>query len=176
MTTAVVYPIKGSAKTELTNVGEDQFQQHCVEATCDRVFDIQGDVTIGEGFKTMPKFVPMELKSDEKGEYWELEANHAYNFESNVTTKVAPGECFWLVHRSSFNRAGIRIFSALYDSGYEGGTNGVIYTSQNKLKLYKGTRIAQVLILTAETMKLYQGQWQGKSIAADGSYKVEEKK
>lgn len=168
-TKGIIYPLKGSGKSKFTNVDETQFQQHCIETTCDKLFQIHGPITIGEGFKQFPKFDEMETQRDEKGEYWMLRPNMAYNFESNVSVEVAVDECFFLIQRSSFNRVGIRITSGLYDSGYKGGVNGVIYTSQNPLKLYKGTRIAQILLHSAETFKLYDGQYQGASIT-NGAY------
>lgn len=171
--TAIVYPLKGSAKTKFTNVGESQFQQHCIEVTVDKLFKIEGPITMcdNKAARVLPKFIPMETKTDEFGEYWELEPHSSYNFESNVGCEVAEGECFWLIPRSSFNRCGVRIASSLYDAGYKSdGTNGVFYTTQNPLKLYKGMRVAQVLIVTAETAKLYNGQWQNTTLSADGNY------
>lgn len=177
--TAVVYPIKGSAKSEFTNVGEDQFQQHCIEVTVDKLFEIDGPITLSDNktARQLPNFIEMETQTDEFGEYWVLEPHSSYNFESKVGCKVAEGECFWLIPRSSFNRCGVRIESSLYDSGFfSDGTNGVIYTKQNPLKLYKGMRVAQVMIVTAETMKLYNGQWQNKTIGVSGQYTTSENK
>lgn len=85
-----------------------------------------------------------------------------YSFESGIFCKIPDGVVGWLVSRSSLNRNGIFILSGVYDSGFNGYVGGTIYVAR-KLYIEKGARIAQLITAKAESVHLYNGQYQAKA-------------
>jgi len=67
-----------------------------------------------------------------------------------------------IVQRSTFNRQGIMIRGTIIDPGYKGSIWLTIYNFRDeRIAIYKGTRIAQVIFFGANYAALYEGQYQG---------------
>lgn len=82
-----------------------------------------------------------------------------YEFESDTTVELPKGVCGWLVARSTLNRNGIFIVSGLYDAGFKGRVGGTIYVPVWS-HFEKGARVAQLITARADTIHLYDGQYQ----------------
>lgn len=144
-------------------------QPNAVDITCDHVEcqdSYEGAFLALDKFHAYTKFRPLEpIDLDADASYFQLSnvgCNH-YRFESNTSVYIPEGYCGWLIGRSSLNRNGILIASGLYDSGYNGTVGGAIYMfNQGGLKIQKGARIAQLVIAEAETLHLYDGQYNTK--------------
>lgn len=95
--------------------------------------------------------------------YWVL-SRGAYEFTSPHFVTVPAGYCGYLITRSSFNRNGIFIISGLYDSGFEGYVGGTLYNFGGRIKMQHMTRLCQLVMASAETVKMYEGQYNFKKI------------
>lgn len=102
-----------------------------------------------------------ELDSNGK-KFWVLPKG-AYEFDSIHYVTVPKGYCGYLVTRSSLNRNGILIHSGVFDAGFRGFIGGTLYNFGGMIKVYENTRICQFLMGQAETVKMYDGQYQDKN-------------
>lgn len=90
-----------------------------------------------------------------------IKLNEGCSFKENTTGLI--------FLRSSLNRSGVDIVSAVWDPGYVSVDGDEIYpmsirmTVHNKdgFFLEKNARVAQLLVLENEDTTLYDGQWQG---------------
>lgn len=109
---------------------------------------------------TFQKIEPIEYhfpNCQEKG--WKLDTGRAYSFDSSFEVDIPEGMCGWLIGRSSFNRHGVLIRSALYDSGFKGTIGGTIYCF-NPVVIGQNVRVAQLVLAEAKNASLYNGQYQ----------------
>lgn len=98
--------------------------------------------------------------------YWVL-SRGAYEFSSPHFVTVPKGYCGYLITRSSFNRNGIFIISGLYDSGFEGFVGGTLYNFGGRIKMQHNVRLCQLVMASAETLKMYEGQYNFKNISTE---------
>ena len=112
--------------------------------------------------ETVHKTKSNPISPNESG-YWVLNRG-AYEFTSPHFVTVPAGYCGYLITRSSFNRNGIFIISGLYDSGFEGYVGGTLYNFGGRIKMQHMTRLCQLVMASAETVKMYEGQYNFKKI------------
>lgn len=65
----------------------------------------------------------------------------------------------YLITRSSLNRNGIFIQSGLYDSNFYGYVGCTLYNLGGRIKIRKNTRIAQFILVQAESTSEYKGSY-----------------
>lgn len=149
-----------SAKTVVSPVDEDMIQMHALDIRVDKIYRIGSSFLVPSEGKTVPSNkIEVELFTEPN---WFFLTPGVYSFEAVQSVEMAKGEAGWLVPRSSLTRNGVDVRSALYDAGYKGGVNGIIIVhNQSGCQIEKGARIAQFVIVKAETAKLYDGQYQG---------------
>lgn len=164
---------------ELFNTLNDFFKN-----TLNEIEDLK-DIDINAYEKIMGGFSEEELYAlknvdtvidETKNNYKNIEEKYkdAYYLEPNTTyviefeqgiQKLNPNEWGYIIIRSSFNRIGTRISSAVWDPGFTTNKMGTtLVTGSSPLIVPKGTRIAQFLIFDCEEVSeenLYNGQWQG---------------
>jgi deoxycytidine triphosphate deaminase len=83
-----------------------------------------------------------------------------YQFESKVAVEIPDGVLGWMVARSTLMRNGIFISSGIYDSGFKCPTIGGVLYVNCVADIEEGARIAQFITAKAETLHLYDGQYQ----------------
>lgn len=154
-----------SAKTVVSPVDEDMVQMHALDIRIDKLYRITSGFFVPEQGKTSQsrkeEIIPTVEPVMPPREIFCL-APGVYSFEAVQSVEMAEGEAGWLVPRSSLTRNGVDVRSALYDAGYKGGVNGIIIVhGHHGCSIEKGARIAQFVIVKAETAKLYDGQYQG---------------
>lgn len=155
----IIHP-NGQAKTALTEVDKDMEQMHALDVRIDKLYELHGDFAISEGTKVHRQQI--EVQPDENG-WFNLKPNTVYAFDTKHKVKMAEGEAGYIIARSTLTRNGLIAGSALYDAGYEGGVNGYVGNlSIHKAKIKKDTRIGQFIVQQAETVKLYDGDYQDK--------------
>lgn len=151
------YIIKGN-KEYLAQNGYDLRVRSIYEATT----NLDSILTINDkGLKNNAYVIVRPRYGKDKNLYYFLKRNTPYivkTIESVYIPKDAVGIIF---SRSTFNRNGIIIRGTLFDSGFKGQPSLAIYPFQN-IRIAKGTRIAQIVFVTAETYKLYNGKYQEK--------------
>lgn len=89
--------------------------------------------------------------------YWVLDPGQ-YQFETNHFVEIPEGYAGWLIARSTLNRNGVFVTSGLYDSGFKNTVGGVLHVS-GRTEIGYNTRIAQFIMLKAETEHLYDGDY-----------------
>lgn len=152
--------INGQAKTTMTETDEKMEQMHAIDIRIDKLYELHGDFAISEDVKVHRQQI--EVHPDAEG-WFNLKPNTTYAFDAKHQVKMAQGEAGYIISRSTFTRNGLVVGSALYDAGYEGGTNG--YISNNtlgKARIKQGTRVGQFIVVKADTLKLYDGDYQAK--------------
>lgn len=154
-----------SAKTVVSPVDEDMIQMHALDIRIDKVYRIVGGFFIPEKGKTSQskkeEMLPVVEPALPMREIFSLTPG-VYAFDAVQSVEMAEGEAGWLVPRSSLTRNGVDVRSALYDAGYKGGVNGIIVVhNPHGCSIERNARIAQFVIVKAETAKLYDGQYQG---------------
>jgi len=149
--------IKMSGKTKLTNVDEAMVQMHTVDIRIDRVYALTGEFELHEDSKVHRD--KHEIYPDENGTFVLLPGT-LYQFDTVHKVEMAQNECGWIIGRSTLQRNGVIVQSALYDAGYKGGVNGTIFnTTPWAAKIAKGARVGQFMLAQADTYKLYEGDY-----------------
>lgn len=103
---------------------------------------------------------------------WQCEGGYKDNKFTFLLDRATPyvAECYERVHlprnvtgivfgRSTFNRNGIIIRSALYDSGFNNHVGFVIYPFV-PVELHPGVRMCQIIFVQSDSYHLYNGQYQ----------------
>jgi deoxycytidine triphosphate deaminase len=147
---------------------ESQYQPNGVDLRVDAIWQLAEDAvfTMSENkddkISTQVKDNTEQLdwEWDDKGHYILLSPGKYYLFDSIEWVDVPENASGKIIHRSSSNRASMRIESGWYDSGYKGFVGGSI-TVNVPIKLYRGTRIAQIIMWESDSNGNYNGQWQG---------------
>lgn len=101
-----------------------------------------------------------EVPVGNDGFYWLWPG--AYQIVLGDRIKMGENEAGWVIARSSIIRNGHMIATGLYDSGYEGPMIACLHIMHNLFKIKPDERIAQFICTKAESVKLYNGQYQGK--------------
>ena len=152
----ILHP-NGQAKTKLTEVDEAMEQMHCLDVRIAKLYELHGDFALSEDVKVHRSQI--EVHPDESG-WFNLKPNTTYAFDTKHKVEMAKGEAGWIISRSTLTRNGLLAGSALYDSGYNGGVNGFISNnSLNKARIKVDTRVGQFIIVKADTIKLYEGEY-----------------
>lgn len=152
-----------SADTSFGPIDDEMIQMHALDIRVNQIQRLGSCAEIPKEGKTVQgmKLDEPTLYGSNGSEYWHLFPG-VYSFDAIQGVEMAKGEAGWLVPRSSLTRNGVDVRSALYDAGYVGGVNGIIIVhNPYGIKIEKGARIAQFIVIKAETYKLYEGQYQG---------------
>ena len=95
------------------------------------------------------------LVSVYKGNSYIIDAIESVNIPKDVAA--------FAIMRSTLNRIGVPIHSALYDSGFRGKIQSTMYAF-NDCEIEIGARYAQIIFLEAESAGMYNGQYQDQGI------------
>lgn len=134
----------------------DDYENHYGEFH-NQLFEISDEGTVHKN-----KSQPITVDNDG---FWVL-SRGAYEFVSPHFVTVPAGYCGYLITRSSFNRNGIFIISGLYDSGFSGYVGGTLYNLGGRIRMKHLTRLCQLVMASAETLKMYEGQYNHKKISS----------
>lgn len=151
--------VMGSATTVLTNVDDKMVQPNAVDLRVGKVFRLLPLSRFSLTDEIKGHLQKEEVAPNEDGwfrlmpGYYEIEFQH----------KVSIGECEagLVVGRSTLMRNGITFYSCLYDSGYCGKMVAGMEVRYS-FDFPVGTRVAQFLVMDAESLKLYDGSYQEK--------------
>ena len=147
----------GLANREITNLTKDCIQPNAVDLRLSRLWKIEDDeFYISDKEKKHRSLT--ELDIDLTNEFV-LEANTSYQFETDHFVSIPEGRAGWLIARSTLNRNGIFITSGLYDSGFSNYIGGVMHVRCGPARIERGTRVAQFIYVEAETLSMYEGQY-----------------
>lgn len=136
---------------------EKQIQQNGIDVRLNKVFKVtRGVFQLSEEEKVKLDYI--ELLPD-KNNAFILQYGNAYVVEMVERVSIPADICAIVIMRSTLNRQGILLQSALYDSGFKGVVSSTIYPFTG-FKVMKGTRVAQIVFMEAICNSLYDGQYQ----------------
>lgn len=140
-----------------------------VDLTIKKIFNITkaGQVEIDKTYIPEYSEYPCIQQPDGKKLFY-LEKG-TYVAELNEGIKLGKNNTALIIMRSSLNRCGVTIQSAVWDPGYTTESNNKIGTMSVRLTVdtdkgfivEKNARICQILIFENEDCDLYNGQFQG---------------
>lgn len=146
-------------------------QQNATDFTCDEVNELSYYGAYGGADGANPAILKDRTEhnvtktparkntwGDRKG--WFLPPGF-YEIKSDAWVEIPAGKAGWVIHRSSLNRNGVMVVASLYDSGFNGNISATMYVMNPAgIFIEKGARVGQFVMAEAETLALYQGQYQ----------------
>ena len=143
-------------KDLLTKVQDGDSQPNAVDLRVDKIFRLKDDQFKLIGDKKQHRGSE-PLNVDEFG-CWTLQPG-VYEIIMENIVNVPEGYAGWVITRSTLNRNGLFITSGLYDSGYNGVMAGALHVEHGEAVIQRGSRVAQFLMFEAETLSLYDGDY-----------------
>ncbi|MCR8433526.1 MAG: deoxyuridine 5'-triphosphate nucleotidohydrolase [Crenarchaeota archaeon] len=135
---------------------DEQIQPNGVDLTVKEVYVFKSKVEFSGKIEALPV---EEITPDDK-DFWDLNPG-AYMVRYGEVIRVPRGAIGLVLPRSSLLRVGCTLFTAVWDSGYEGrGIGLLVVFNPNGIKLKRGSRIGQLIFIKAEEQDIYKGQWQ----------------
>lgn len=142
----------------ITNIDQDCMQPNAIDIRINQLFAVQTDENFVITDKSKPVHRPrFELIPQNKVAMFVI-GKGVYQFETQHFIEVPEGYAGYLIPRSSLNRNGLFIMSGLYDSGFKNYIGGTLY-AMGPANIQHNTRIAQFVMVKAETAHLYNGQY-----------------
>lgn len=152
-------------------------KEHCkkaqvgVDLSVHRLFELGCAGTVLKGKTIVPRYdeIPHTYLAGEGVDGWFLDPG-TYILEANEGCKLGECDTGYIIMRSSLNRCGVTIHSAVWDPGFSSGENKITVrmTVENPhgFFLEKDARVAQLLIFENEPTELYDGQFQNGRITS----------
>lgn len=150
--------ISKGASSKITNIENANIQPNAVDLCIDSVELIDALDLITLDDKITKHAHTTKLEVDDQG-YYHLQQGKAYGITLSHECSISSGEAGFIITRSSLNRNGIFIKSGLYDSGFNNVMGATLYTNGCRIKIKRGSRVAQFVLFKAETSHLYDGQY-----------------
>lgn len=129
-------------------------------------FNEQGVIDFDNSKRKIPEGFEIDSSVNENGnEFYSVEPFKSYIVRYNETISV-PDDCMGLVMpRSSLMRCGATMASAWWDPGYSGKGVGLLFVlNPFGVKIYRNSRIAQIVFFECESNSSYQGQYQNEGV------------
>ena len=144
---------------------EDQLQPNGIDITVREIasFASCGHLAETNEKRVLPRLVPMAFDADNGIDL--LPGPYLVTFNEVVSL---PAYIMALARsRSSLNRCGVSLHSAVWDAGYHGRSQSllVVYNTHG-FRLHKNARVAQLIFLhtSGRTRQGYSGKYQGENI------------
>ena len=164
---SMIHTAGNNSATFLTHVQDGDNQPNATDLRLARVFKLNEDQFI------LTNETKIHLKQEEifsermevtTGVYEEMftlsPGYYCIEYENKIS--VGKSEAGFVISRSTLVRNGVFLTTGLYDSGYEGKMVSGMHVTTGTLMVAKGTRMGQYLCFSAETMHLYDGDYQEK--------------
>ncbi len=141
----------------ISDISSDQIQPNGIDLTVGNIFTLKGSGLLTRQEREIPEYDELESKLN----YWYLKQG-AYIVRYNEFVRIPNNAVGIVLPRSSLLRMGATIYSALWDSGYEGRGIGLMEVfNPHGIKLGKDARIAQIIFISARSSGKYEGVWKG---------------
>lgn len=138
---------------------EDQIQPNGVDLRIDKLYEVNGRVTIPREGKAKSDLRAREV--DPKDGYWSITPGGLYYVDFLETISVSDEWCATLATRSSLVRAGVDVVSGLWDTGFK-GTLGCTLRVWSPVDIEWGAKLCQVMFWKSVfNGHYYTGRYQG---------------
>lgn len=146
---------KHSKNSELV-VDDVAVQPNAIDLRLKKVWKLESTPFIlDEEGKTIRARNEVSINND--GYYWLWPG--AYEIKLGDQINMGANEAGLVIQRSTLNRNGVFITTGLYDSGYEGSMLACLHVTTSLFKVKPDTRVAQFIVMQAESLKQYDGQY-----------------
>jgi len=136
----------------------ESIQPNGVDLTVSEIYVFKEQGSILRDKRYIPKYDQLH------GNKWTLNPG-AYLVRYGEFVKIPLDAIGIVLPRSSLLRMGATIYTAVWDSGYEGRGVGLLHVfNPNGISLEKGARIAQIIFISARSSGEYKGEWKGEGI------------
>lgn len=171
----MIHILSDNTKSNLTAVQPGDSQPNAVDLRLGKVFKIAPETfVISEEHKIHRGSREVQPTDDD----WYDLPSGSYEIVMENIISVGPDEAGWVITRSTLNRNGVFLTSGLYDSGYGidvktgecvgGVMAGVMHVMCGPIRIKRGTRVGQFILVKAEMAHLYDGSY--------GNHKEHDKK
>ena len=150
--------VMGSAASVVTNVDHSMVQPNAVDLRIGKVFQAVPVSRFSLTDEVKGHLQKKEILPDDSGWFHLLPGYYEVEFQHKVA--IGESEAGIVVGRSTLMRNGVTFYSCLYDSGYHGKMVAGMEVRYS-FDFPVGTRVAQFLAVEAESLKLYNGSYQG---------------
>jgi deoxycytidine triphosphate deaminase len=140
------------------DVDQECIQPNAIDVRINQLFVVQTDEEFEIRDEGRPIHRPRFQLTPPDDDRMFVLGKGVYQFETPHFIEVPEGYAGYLIPRSSLNRNGLFIMSGLYDSGFKNYIGGTLY-AMGPARIQRGTRIAQFIMVKAETAHLYNGQY-----------------
>lgn len=144
-----------TTRSKLSSYTEDQIQPNAIDLRISKAYKIFNSNLFYLSDKDKVHRGSVEIEPIDG--CFRFEAG-SYEIVMEGIIEIGENEAGWVITRSTLNRNGCFITSGLYDSGYKGVMAGVLHVS-GPAYIEVGTRVGQMLIFDAETLKMYDGSY-----------------
>lgn len=151
MTTAILNPRRLATLGVVTNLLQENISCNSIDLRTHRVYEIRGHLDLTQEERILPEFVEVEFD-----DILELEPHKTYQIEFYEKVHLTSSLCAISILRSTLFKSGASGEVGLYDSGYSGST-GMTVTPSIPLYVRRGTSIAQLLVFSCDSNKVYDG-------------------
>ena len=158
-----INPITAIKDGWMTGVLEEHVEPNAVDIRLEKIWkvDEQTEFALYQHDKDHRNRTEVEMSrayTPDRGhhEVWNLEKG-IYDFMSPAYVEMPEGTVGWLVTRSTLNRNGVFVLSGLYDSGYKGHINGMLYNRGGPMVMEKMSRVAQFIVGSSDSFGTYSG-------------------
>lgn len=143
--------------TVILDYDKSNAQPNSYDLRTNTVYEICGGIKLyADGRKDLPQY--KEIPPSQSG-WYSLWPGHLYQLEFVETVEMPEELCAISVMRSSMAKSGASGEPGLYDSGYKGYC-GMTVSVKHTCMIQKGAAVAQIIFMTAQTSKLYTGEYQ----------------
>lgn len=170
----ILNPAKAIELGWIENVDDPkaQVQQHGIDV---RIEDIMEIISEGKLFINDKKLPDMKICNIHSARVKDnvlspmlvsVVKSNAYIINAIETVNIPKDVAAFAIMRSTLNRLGVPIHSALYDSGFRGKIQSTMYAF-NDCEIEIGARYAQIIFIEAQSASLYKGQYQDQGLPSN---------
>jgi len=142
---------------EYSCLNADQIQPNGIDLRLKSVSSIHTRSVLVLPEKTGDIWIEQIISNDG---YFYLYSGTAYIVEFYEHVNIPQGLAAYIIGRSTLNRHGIFARSSLYDTGFNNFAGCTLYPFID-VKIRIAERLAQIIFFTADSISLYNGQYQG---------------
>jgi dUTP pyrophosphatase len=149
-------------------VEEFQIQQHGIDLRVDDILapsyapnepymlELGRDETSGDSVRKVHTYSSLPI--DDNG--WYTLFSGPFQIVMQEYVKIPYDACALVIMRSTLNRAGAPLLSALFDAGYHNKITVSLYPQVQPIRIQRGARVAQIVFFEADSAGAYDGIYQ----------------
>lgn len=132
-----------------------------VDLSIKNITRISGGKLYQDNRKEIDPYTEVDFYKENNIKTWILDPG-VYSLTFDQDIKLDSKHCAFIVGRSTTNRLGLLLRSAVFDPGFECSEIGAtLYVFNKGIEIQEHSRLAQLVIFESEDAETYQGSYQG---------------